>query len=874
MKNSLNELQYFKKNLEKKIKSSTRTVEDWTFAGFLGDDDGVIHVPDLPNYVYVRGFDAIIHKVFNPSFNLPWNAPVIFGFTKFDTHNLRLLSANEIYTDPQTPYLLEHGKEHSYGGSDVSPIWMEQFMFWKVIAQDAMTIRIHRAPFRTVSGAWVEPDIEDIDLSAYVPTAGARWAYVEVLKTGVLNIVLGSIIGNRYGLDLSNLPDGTAGAFALAAIVLYYTQESIQMPESDTDETDIVDLRFGNIVNNDHNSGIADGGIYDIQFANEDGNLWSSDNFKYVPEDGKLLFGTQITFSSSGGIYDQDVLSLDDDRVRAYLPVEIPATSEPVTPDVGFMPLWEDETTKHPMAKNSDGDVFDMSMGAIDDAIVDGITNRAPSQNSVYDALALKVSGGGSGVAGQIAEWLSSTTLRAAKIVGPTSNILTILNGAASTLNLQISSGKALKFVAADDYDVTFLGNITFPAIGSTGDLLVGSSSSAFTRIPGVAAGKPLVSGGLTTAPLYAPYTFAGTSGKTYTFPVLDATLPGLALANIFTAIQKINVNSASAFIVDQPGVFDNVFNVDTAANHVSAGSHGAVAQVGILQLNNSSSNTALAGRAGELVIRNVDATANAYNLIQFNSPTGTIAAGIAAINTTPASHFARIDIQTRGTSGYLVALSAFDGRVGIGATSPTSKLQISGTADIPVLLMTGFTTQAVGTAIAQIVRNDVAAGVSSMLSLTALGSGVVGDGGSINFFGKDSTTTAMPMGFIDWRYTVATHASYTTALRFYARDSGGARLGLEIEGSGTAAKLAFFGGTTVIRGAALTTQLTSITHTAPGTPDYAIQDFVDVSLAAGWAFANHDEANTFLSVVKNLQIRLAELEARLGSATGVNLFA
>lgn len=60
---------------------------------------------------------------------------------------------------------------------------------------------------------------------------------------------------------------------------------------------------------------------------------------------------------------------------------------------------------------------------------------------------------------------------------------------------------------------------------------------------------------------------------------------------------------------------------------------------------------------------------------------------------------------------------------------------------------------------------------------------------------------------------------------------------------------------------AALTAQLTSITHTAPGTPDYAIQDLINSS---AYGFVTKDEGNTVLSVIKNLQVRVAELEARL----------
>lgn len=62
-------------------------------------------------------------------------------------------------------------------------------------------------------------------------------------------------------------------------------------------------------------------------------------------------------------------------------------------------------------------------------------------------------------------------------------------------------------------------------------------------------------------------------------------------------------------------------------------------------------------------------------------------------------------------------------------------------------------------------------------------------------------------------------------------------------------------------KGAALTAQLTTVTFTAPGTPDYAIQD---LTATGGYGFVTKDEGNTVLSVIANLQARVAELESRL----------
>ena len=69
-----------------------------------------------------------------------------------------------------------------------------------------------------------------------------------------------------------------------------------------------------------------------------------------------------------------------------------------------------------------------------------------------------------------------------------------------------------------------------------------------------------------------------------------------------------------------------------------------------------------------------------------------------------------------------------------------------------------------------------------------------------------------------------------------------------------------FFGTTPVSEGAALTTQLTAITSTAPSTADFAIQDLTSTT---PFGFVTKNEGNTVLAVIANLQTRVAQLELR-----------
>ncbi len=84
--------------------------------------------------------------------------------------------------------------------------------------------------------------------------------------------------------------------------------------------------------------------------------------------------------------------------------------------------------------------------------------------------------------------------------------------------------------------------------------------------------------------------------------------------------------------------------------------------------------------------------------------------------------------------------------------------------------------------------------------------------------------------------------------------------------GTSTSQKLSFYGVTPIVQPTALTAQDTSITHIAPGTPDFAIQDLVDSGVGSTFGFATKDEGNTVLQVILNLQTRLAEAETKLQS--------
>lgn len=79
--------------------------------------------------------------------------------------------------------------------------------------------------------------------------------------------------------------------------------------------------------------------------------------------------------------------------------------------------------------------------------------------------------------------------------------------------------------------------------------------------------------------------------------------------------------------------------------------------------------------------------------------------------------------------------------------------------------------------------------------------------------------------------------------------------------GTATSQKLAFYNSTPVVKPTALTTVETSLTFVNENTPDFALSSLTTTSSAG---FATLDEAQAFVEVVANMQIRIGELETKL----------
>lgn len=194
--------------------------------------------------------------------------------------------------------------------------------------------------------------------------------------------------------------------------------------------------------------------------------------------------------------------------------------------------------------------------------------------------------------------------------------------------------------------------------------------------------------------------------------------------------------------------------------------------------------------------------------------------------------------------------------------------------------VVVGATTIANGTVTTKVLNLNTSTGTDA-LYISYLRSGIAALGAS-GFAGSDGTYQVRLGGNSDMTSGTQVQAISTSSFALYTDkltcDSSGNLViagNLTIEasniitdtttgtkiGTATTQKLGFFNATPVVQPTALTTQLTTVTFSNPGTPDYAIQDLTNIG---GYGFVTSDEAQTVLSVIANLQTRVGQLETKL----------
>jgi hypothetical protein len=206
-------------------------------AGFLGNHLGVVKASDDAD-VYVTLYNGEVIVVKNTKVpNIP-KLPVIIGSMPESTL-LQVLHSREVYESTPYPTVPAHAeKTHQWPGYDTLWIQGEQFLPGLVFLKSALVLTL--VEFVYFLNGWRQLKTQDIDMSPYIPTFGAKQILIETDSAGTLSYVEGVVKGSRELLLVSDIPlVSSVTKKPLVAVKVYAGQATILKTRFFTDITDL-----------------------------------------------------------------------------------------------------------------------------------------------------------------------------------------------------------------------------------------------------------------------------------------------------------------------------------------------------------------------------------------------------------------------------------------------------------------------------------------------------------------------------------------------------------------------------------------------------------------------------------------------------------
>jgi len=380
--------------------------------------------------------------------------------------------------------------------------------------------------------------------------------------------------------------------------------------------------------------------------------------------------------------------------------------------------------------------------------------------------------------------------------------------------------------------------NLNFTGAGVTAANNAGTNSTDVTIPGGIGNGssqyQTIITGGTPFAPVYSGFLLDGTTGGKTILAVTNTKTLTLTSTGDFNMTVPA---TGTVAMLNQANSFTLINPLTTIAESwigpsSTTGIYFKGGNVGIGTTGPDAKLTIGGGNAGGNVIQS------------FYNSSGTVKGYLGVVGT--AGNYidtgAVGDFLVRSQTNLLFGAGGSEermritttGNVGIGITAPLARLHVTGTADDEVLIL-----QANATQTANVFEMRISTTAHNILTVPHASNVYA------NVFNEQGAAT------LDFRVESDTY----DALFIDASNDSIMLMG------NAAGKVGFFGITAVVQQTELTDELTTVTCTAPGTPDYVIQDLVQNT---GFGFVTADEGQSALKVIANLQTRVNELETKL----------
>jgi len=194
---------------------------------WLGDHAGTVST-GTAGLIFVRTVEGQVLTVFNNVAPSEYNILVTIGRSKDQPQLWQVISRREVWDVPASSSVVHHHQQHMFMAPDMVPIDRKQVLALSVLVSDPANfiVRVYGSVVHTATGIR-KIETEDIDLSSYVVTAGAKFVSIESDDDGDLSVHEGAAFDAPEIATDADIPIPDPGKYLIAFVLLYDGQSQL-----------------------------------------------------------------------------------------------------------------------------------------------------------------------------------------------------------------------------------------------------------------------------------------------------------------------------------------------------------------------------------------------------------------------------------------------------------------------------------------------------------------------------------------------------------------------------------------------------------------------------------------------------------------------
>ena len=193
----------------------------------LGDHTGQV-TTSTAGMINVRTTEGQNLVVFNNVAPAEGDIWVTIGRSKDQPQLWQVISRREVWNVPGSSSVVHHHWQHEFDAPDELPVDRRQILQLSVRVYDAagFVVKVGGSAAHTAAGIR-EIATQFVDLSSYVPTAGAKIINIETDDDGILSVHEGSVYGSPLIGTVDNIPVPEPGKYLIAYVLLFEGQAAL-----------------------------------------------------------------------------------------------------------------------------------------------------------------------------------------------------------------------------------------------------------------------------------------------------------------------------------------------------------------------------------------------------------------------------------------------------------------------------------------------------------------------------------------------------------------------------------------------------------------------------------------------------------------------